>query len=126
VAIVKFSGSADVLTMSFSSRQIDRSSRDVDVRTNLTNTIRLSVPLLSAAMDTVTGIGDGDRHGAGGGIGVLHKNMSIARQAEEVDRVKRSESGMILDPITVRANQRVRDVLSLNEQVPHLGHPGRG
>jgi IMP dehydrogenase len=97
--------------------------RDVDVRTNLTKTIRLSVPLLSAAMDTVTESEMAIAMAREGGIGVLHKNMSIARQAEEVDRVKRSESGMILDPITVRANQRVRDVLSLMNKYRISGIP---
>ena len=97
--------------------------RDVDVRTNLTNTIRLSVPLLSAAMDTVTESEMAIAMAREGGIGVLHKNMSIARQAEEVDRVKRSESGMILDPITVRASQRVRDVLSLMNKYRISGIP---
>ena len=97
--------------------------RDVDVRTRLTRDITLNVPLLSAAMDTVTESEMAIAMAREGGIGVLHKNMPIARQAEEVDRVKRSESGMILDPVTVRADLRVRDVLSLMTKYRISGIP---
>lgn len=97
--------------------------RDVDVSTRLTREIRLNVPLLSAAMDTVTESDMAIAMAREGGIGILHKNMSIARQAEEVDRVKRSESGMILEPVTVRADQRVRDVLSLMNKYRISGIP---
>ena len=97
--------------------------RDVDVRSRLTGRITLNVPLMSAAMDTVTESAMAIAMAREGGIGILHKNMSIAGQAEEVDRVKRSESGMILDPVTVRADLRVRDVLDLMNKYRISGIP---
>lgn len=97
--------------------------RDVDVRTRLTRTIALNIPLLSAAMDTVTESAMAIAMAREGGLGVLHKNMPVARQVEEVDRVKRSESGMILDPVTVRADQRVADVLFLMNKYRISGVP---
>jgi IMP dehydrogenase len=97
--------------------------RDVDVRTHITRKITLNIPLISAAMDTVTESSMAIALAREGGIGILHKNMTIARQAEEVDRVKRSESGMILDPVTVRADQRVRDVLQLMNKYKISGIP---
>jgi len=97
--------------------------RDVDVRSRLTNRITLNVPLMSAAMDTVTESAMAIAMAREGGIGVLHKNMTIPQQVEEVDRVKRSESGMILDPVTVRADRRVRDVLALMNKYRISGIP---
>jgi IMP dehydrogenase len=97
--------------------------RDVDVRSRLTARITLNVPLLSAAMDTVTESAMAIAMAREGGIGILHKNMSIPGQVEEVDRVKRSESGMILDPVTVRADRRVRDVLALMNKYRISGIP---
>jgi IMP dehydrogenase len=97
--------------------------READVRTLLTRTIGLNIPLISAAMDTVTESAMAIAMAREGGLGILHKNMSIARQAEEVDRVKRSESGMILDPITVRADQRIRDVNTLLNKYKISGIP---
>ena len=97
--------------------------RDVDVRSRLTARITLNVPLLSAAMDTVTESAMAIAMAREGGIGILHKNMSIPAQVEEVDRVKRSESGMILDPVTVRADRRVRDVLALMNKYRISGIP---
>jgi IMP dehydrogenase len=97
--------------------------REVDVRTRLTRHITLNIPLLSAAMDTVTESEMAIAMAREGGIGILHKNMTIHRQAEEVDRVKRSESGMILNPVTVRADQRVRDVLALMGKYKISGIP---
>ena len=97
--------------------------RDVDVRSRLTSRITLNVPLLSAAMDTVTESAMAIAMAREGGIGILHKNMSIPGQVEEVDRVKRSESGMILDPVTVRADRRVRDVLALMNKYRISGIP---
>ena len=73
----------------------------VEVATQLTRRIRLNVPLISAAMDTVTESRLAIAMAQQGGIGVIHKNLSIDEQASEVDRVKRSESGMIVDPITL-------------------------
>ena len=97
--------------------------RDVIVRTKLTRTIELDIPLLSAAMDTVTESEMAIAIAREGGIGILHKNMSIPRQVEEVARVKRSESGMILDPVTVRADQHVGDVLALMNKYKISGIP---
>ena len=97
--------------------------RDVDVRSRLTARITLNVPLLSAAMDTVTESAMAIAMAREGGIGILHKNMSIPAQVEEVDRVKRSESGIILDPVTVRADRRVRDVLALMNKYRISGIP---
>ncbi|HXC05986.1 MAG TPA: IMP dehydrogenase, partial [Bacteroidia bacterium] len=75
--------------------------REVDLSTNFTRKIRLNAPIVSAAMDTVTEYQLAIAIAQEGGIGVLHKNMSIADQAEHVRKVKRTESGMIQDPITV-------------------------
>src|ERR687890_1683833 len=75
--------------------------RDVDIKTKLTKDITLNVPMLSAAMDTVTEAALAIALAREGGMGILHKNMSIERQADQVRRVKRSESGMIIDPITL-------------------------
>src|SRR5436190_6102030 len=79
----------------------------VDVSTPLTRRIRLNVPLLSAAMDTVTESRLAIAMAQHGGIGIIHKNLSIDEQASEVDRVKRSESGMIVDPITLSPTHRI-------------------
>ncbi|MDE3145526.1 MAG: IMP dehydrogenase, partial [Bacteroidota bacterium] len=75
--------------------------REVDIRSHLTKNIVLNVPMLSAAMDTVTEASLAIALAREGGIGILHKNMSIEKQAEQVRKVKRSESGMIIDPITL-------------------------
>lgn len=87
--------------------------RDVDVRSRFTRGISLNVPLVSAAMDTVTESEMAIAMARAGGIGVLHKNMSIDRQAAEVDRVKRSESGMILNPITLQPAASLREAVTL-------------
>ena len=97
--------------------------REVDVRTRLTRNIGLNIPLISAAMDSVTESEMAIAMAREGGIGILHKNMAIARQAEEVDRVKRSESGMIMDPVTVNEHQKVRDVLNLMTRYRISGIP---
>lgn len=86
----------------------------VDVSTLLTRSgIRLEVPIISAAMDTVTEAGMAIGMAQHGGIGVIHKNMSIERQVEEVDKVKRSESGMIVDPVTIAPDRTVKDALDV-------------
>lgn len=87
--------------------------RDVSCSTWLTNKIRLNIPLISAAMDTVTESDMAMAIAREGGVGVLHKNMSIEQQAAEVKRVKRSESGMILDPITLKPDDTVADARAL-------------
>src|SRR2546428_6705155 len=87
--------------------------RDVDVRSHFTRGISLNIPLVSAAMDTVTEAEMAMAIAREGGIGVLHKNMPIDRQAAEVDRVKRSESGMILNPITLGPDRPLREAYQL-------------
>src|SRR5687768_16142973 len=85
----------------------------VDVSTKLTRNIRLNVPLASAAMDTVTESGLAIAMAQLGAIGIIHKNLSIAEHAAEVDRVKRSESGMIVNPITLSPSNRIHEALDL-------------
>ena len=94
-----------------------------ELRSRLTNRIELAIPLLSAAMDTVTESRMAITMAREGGIGIIHKNMSIDRQAEEVDRVKRSESGLIADPVTIRPHQSLGDVLQQMERVSYSGFP---
>ena len=90
--------------------------RDVDISTQLTKTIRLNIPMLSAAMDTVTDAALAIALAREGGIGILHKNMSIERQAEQVRKVKRSESGMILDPVTLSIDSTIGDAMQLMKE----------
>src|SRR5262245_1965045 len=97
--------------------------RDTNVETHLTVEIQLSIPLVSAAMDTVTESRMAIAMAREGGIGIIHKNMPIERQAAEVDRVKRSESGMIMNPITLTADRSIRDALRLMEQFSISGVP---
>src|SRR5438093_11607071 len=85
----------------------------VDVSTRLTRHVRLSMPLVSAAMDTVTESRLAIAMAQQGGLGVIHKNLSIDEQASEVDRVKRSESGMIVNPITLSPAHRIFEALDL-------------
>lgn len=87
--------------------------RDVDISSFLTNKIRLNVPMLSAAMDTVTEASLAIALAREGGLGILHKNMTIQQQAEQVRKVKRSESGLIMDPITLHANATIGEALKL-------------
>src|SRR5207247_9738568 len=85
--------------------------RDTEVTTQLTRTIRLNIPLLSAAMDTVTEARTAIAMAQEGGLGVIHRNLSSAEQALEVEKVKKSESGMIVDPITVRPEPRISEAV---------------
>ena len=94
-----------------------------DLRTRLTRSIELAIPLVSAAMDTVTESRMAIAMAREGGIGIIHKNMSIDRQAEEVDRVKRSESGMIAKPFTIGPRETLGDVLRLMERSAVSGIP---
>src|SRR5688572_14543848 len=87
--------------------------KDVDIKTRLTKEITLNVPLLSAAMDTVTEAALAMALAREGGLGILHKNMTIEQQAEQVRKVKRSESGLILDPITLHEDATIGDALKL-------------
>jgi IMP dehydrogenase len=87
--------------------------RDVEIKTKLTKDITLNIPMLSAAMDTVTEASLAIALAREGGLGILHKNMSIERQAQQVKKVKRSESGMIIDPITLPVDANLGDALRL-------------
>ncbi len=87
--------------------------RDVDVTTKFTTDISLNIPIVSAAMDTVTDAALAIAMAREGGVGIIHKNMTIEQQAEEVDRVKRSESGVITDPIYLTPDHPVRDAEAL-------------
>src|SRR6187200_1957394 len=95
----------------------------VDVSTRLTRSIRLNVPILSAAMDTVTESGLAIAMAQLGGLGVIHKNLQIHEQAAEVDRVKRSESGMIVNPITLSPSNRIYEALDLMKNYRISGVP---
>ena len=97
--------------------------RDVDLKTKLTTEIDLNIPILSAAMDTVTEAELAISLARVGGIGILHKNMSIERQCEEVDRVKRSESGMIQNPVTLTPEKTIKDALDLMKKYSVSGIP---
>jgi len=97
--------------------------RDVNISTLFTRNIRLNVPIVSAAMDTVTESGMAIAMAREGGIGVLHKNMSIDAQAREVKKVKRAESGMILDPVTLRENALVIDAKNMMREYSIGGIP---
>ncbi len=87
--------------------------RDVNTSVQLTRNLRLNIPIMSAAMDTVTESGMAIAIAREGGIGIIHKNMTIARQAEEVKKVKRSESGMIMEPVTLAADAVLREAVNL-------------
>ncbi len=97
--------------------------KDVDTSAPLTNNISLNIPLVSAAMDTVTESRTAICMAQEGGIGIIHRNMSIERQALEVDKVKKSESGMIVDPITVEPETRVKNALELMSKYRISGVP---
>ena len=97
--------------------------RDVDLTTYLTTRIKLNIPLLSAAMDTVTEARTAICMAREGGIGIVHKNMTPAEQALQVDQVKKSESGMIVDPITMDPDQKIYEALELMEKYRISGVP---
>lgn len=103
----------DVLLMPAYSQVLPR---EVDIRSNLTKDIILNIPMLSAAMDTVTEASLAIALAREGGLGILHKNMSIDRQADQVRKVKRSESGMIIDPITLLVDATIGDALKLMKE----------
>src|SRR3989442_2711074 len=96
---------------------------ETDTSARFTRAIRLQIPLCSAAMDTVTEAALAIAIAQQGGIGVMHKNLSIERQAEEVDKVKRSESGMIVDPVTIPQDRPVRDALNVMQREHIRGVP---
>jgi len=97
--------------------------KDTSIESILTRSIRLPIPLVAAAMDTVTESTMAIAMAREGGIGIIHKNMSIDRQAEEVGRVKRSESGMIKDPVTIRPESTLRDAGHLMDRFSISGFP---
>lgn len=96
---------------------------EVETRTCFTRNIELRIPVVSAAMDTVTEAHLAIALAQQGGIGIVHRNMSIERQAEEVDRVKRSESGMIVDPVTIEPDRRIQEALDLMSRYRISGVP---
>ena len=96
---------------------------EADTRTRLTRSIPLNIPIVSAAMDTVTESHLAIALAQQGGIGFIHRNMPLDRQAEEVDRVKRSESGMIVDPITIGPDKKISDALALMQRYRISGVP---
>src|SRR6266699_2021614 len=97
--------------------------RHTDVSTPLTNNLPLNIPLVSSAMDTVTEAALAIALAQEGGIGIIHKNLSIEEQAAEVDKVKRSESGMIVDPITMAPHQRVYEAIDVMARYRISGIP---
>ena len=97
--------------------------KDVNTSTMLTNRITLNIPIVSAAMDTVTESGTAICLAQEGGIGIIHRNMSIESQSTEVEKVKKSESGMVVDPITIDPERRVRDALELMNKYRISGVP---
>ena len=97
--------------------------KEVDVSTQLTRTIRLNIPLVSAAMDTVTESRTAICMAQEGGIGIIHRNMPVSDQANEVDKVKKSESGMILNPITMDPEQKIYEALEIMKKYRISGVP---
>ena len=97
--------------------------KEVDLTTQLTKTIKLNIPLLSAAMDTVTESRTAIAMAREGGLGIIHKNMSPKSQATEVDQVKKSESGMIVDPITMDPDQKIFEALEVMQKYRISGVP---
>ena len=97
--------------------------REVDLSTCITKNIRLNIPLMSAAMDTVTESKAAIALAREGGIGIIHKNLSIKEQCAEIDKVKRSESGMILDPVTIDSNKTLENALEIMSKYHISGVP---
>ena len=97
--------------------------KDVDTSTRLTRSISINIPIVSAAMDTVTEARLAIALAQEGGIGIIHKALSVERQAMEVDKVKRSESGMIVDPMTIGPDNKIREALAIMERYRISGVP---
>ena len=97
--------------------------REVDLSTKITKNISLNIPLLSAAMDTVTESKLAVALAREGGIGIIHKNLTIEQQSAEIDKVKRSESGMILDPVTIESSKSLEDALNIMSKYHISGVP---
>ena len=96
---------------------------DVDVGTDLTKNIKMNIPIVSAAMDTVTESATAITIARQGGVGFIHKNMSVEKQALEVEKVKKSESGMIIDPITIEPERKIHEVLDIMRKYKISGVP---
>ena len=97
--------------------------RDADVTTRLSRRVSLNIPLVSAAMDTVTEAAMAIAMAQEGGIGVIHRNLTVEQQAQEVDKVKKSESGMIIDPVTVHPDQPIAEALDVMRRYKISGLP---
>ena len=97
--------------------------KDASTSTQITRTIRIEIPIISSPMDTVTEARMAIALAREGGLGIIHRNMSIESQADEVDKVKRSESGMIVDPITLNPGQPVTSALEVMEKYHISGVP---
>ncbi|MEJ2430843.1 MAG: IMP dehydrogenase [Deltaproteobacteria bacterium] len=110
----------DVLLLPAASKALPN---EVDVRTRLSRNITMNIPLVSAAMDTVTEAKTAISMAREGGLGIIHRNMSVERQATEVDKVKKSESGMIVDPVTMHPDQKISEVLEVMERYRISGVP---
>src|SRR5205823_5860185 len=110
----------DVLLLPAHSRILPR---DASLRTRLTRKLELNIPVVSAAMDTVTEARTAIAIAQEGGIGIVHRNLSVGAQAKEVERVKKSESGMIDDPVTVRPEQPIHEALDVMRRYQISGLP---
>src|SRR5205823_9056244 len=97
--------------------------KEIDVSTRLTERIALNIPLLSAAMDTVTEARTAIAMAQEGGIGIIHRNLGLTDQALEVEKVKKSESGMIVDPVTVQPEQPIAEALAIMQRSRISGLP---
>ena len=97
--------------------------KDIDVKTELSRNISINIPIVSAAMDTVTESETAIALARQGGLGFIHKNMTIEKQALEVEKVKKSESGMIIDPITINPEQKISEVLTIMKKYKISGVP---
>ena len=103
--------------------QSDILPKDVDTATSLTGKIKLHIPIVSSAMDTVTEASVAITMAQEGGIGIIHKNLTIEEQAMEVDKVKKSESGMIVDPITISPDQKIFEAVEIMQRYKISGFP---
>ena len=102
--------------------------KEVSLKSRLSKNLSLNIPLVSAAMDTVTEHRAAIMMARLGGIGVIHKNMDIASQAREVKKVKKSENGVIIDPISVKANSKIKEALDIMAEylsLIHISEPTR-